>query len=159
MKQLGEILLEEGLVTEDELLRALDEQIARGTSLGRVLVELGVLTENQLVAALAQQVGMRFVDLDDYAVDRAAVVKVPGPVCQRYNVLPIAIDNGQLILAMADPGNVLAIDDVRQVAQMPVQPVVSTHENLARALQRYIRADGEMDDLAHALSGRARRRN
>ncbi|ACV09003.1 GspE/PulE family protein [Jonesia denitrificans] len=152
MKQLGEILLEEGLVTEDELLRALDEQIARGTSLGRVLVELGVLTENQLVAALAQQVGMRFVDLDDYAVDRAAVVKVPGPVCQRYNVLPIAIDNGQLILAMADPGNVLAIDDVRQVAQMPVQPVVSTHENLARALQRYIRADGEMDDLAHALS-------
>ncbi|WP_029069731.1 GspE/PulE family protein [Jonesia quinghaiensis] len=152
MKQLGEILLEEGLVTEDELLRALDEQIARGTSLGRVLVELGVLTENQLVAALAHQVGMRFVDLDDYAVDRKAVSCVPGSLCQRYTVLPIGFENGSLLLAMADPGNVLALDDVRQVAQMPVQPVVSTHENLSRALERYIRADGEMDDLANALS-------
>ncbi|HEY5555318.1 MAG TPA: type II secretion system protein GspE, partial [Cellulomonas sp.] len=63
MKALGEILLDEGLVTEGQLMAALDEQVARGQSLGRTLVEIGVLSEGQLVAALARQVGMEFIDL------------------------------------------------------------------------------------------------
>ncbi|HEY0217628.1 MAG TPA: type II secretion system protein GspE, partial [Cellulomonas sp.] len=70
MKQLGEILLDEGLVSEAQLMAALDEQMARGQSLGRTLVEIGILSEGQLVAALARQVGMAFVDLDEYQIDR-----------------------------------------------------------------------------------------
>lgn len=152
MKQLGEILLDEGLVTQDQLLAALDEQVLRGHSLGRVLVESGVLSEGQLVSALAQQVGLEFVDLDVYPVDRTAVSAVPGALCRRYTVLPIGYQNGSIILAMADPGNVLALDDVRQLTRMQVTPVVATHEDLSRALDRFIRADGEMDNLAHQLS-------
>ena len=75
MKQLGDILLDEGLVTEGQLMAALDEQAVRGESLGRVLVEIGMLTEAQLVQALASQVGMQFVDLSEYPVDRNAVVQ------------------------------------------------------------------------------------
>ena len=71
MKALGEILLDEGLVTEGQLMAALDEQVARGQSLGRTLVEIGVLSEGQLVAALARQVGMEFIDLDDVALTQA----------------------------------------------------------------------------------------
>ncbi|MFD2839655.1 GspE/PulE family protein [Populibacterium corticicola] len=151
MKQLGEILLDDGLVTQDQLLAALDEQVIRGVSLGRVLVEAGVLSESQLVSALAQQVGLPFVDLDEYNVDRKAVVLIPGSLCRRYTVLPIGFEGGSLLLAMADPGNVLALDDVRQISRMQVIPVVATHEDLSRALDRFIRADGEMTELSNAL--------
>jgi len=155
VKALGEILLDEGLVTEGQLMAALDEQVARGQSLGRTLVEIGVLSEGQLVAALARQVGMEFIDLDDYPVDRMAVATVPAALCRRYTVLPIAIQNGTLILATADPGNVVAVDDVRTMSRMPVTPVVATYENLTRAIDRYCRSDGEMEDLSSAFEEEA----
>lgn len=151
MKQLGEILLDEGLVTEGQLVAALDEQMSGGRSLGRSLVEIGVLTESQLVAALARQVGMDFVDLDEYPVDRMAVSLVPAAMCRRYVVLPIKVENGMLILATADPGNFLAVDDVRTTSGLQVQSVVATYDTLARAIDRFCRADGEMEDLSSAF--------
>lgn len=151
MKQLGEILLDEGLVSEAQLMAALDEQMARGQSLGRTLVEIGVLSEGQLVAALARQVGMAFVDLDEYQVDRSAVSMVPAALCRRYTVLPVGFQDGALVLATADPGNVVAVDDVRTVSGMAVLPIVATYENLSRAIERFCRADGEMEDLSSAF--------
>jgi len=152
MKQLGEILLEEGLVTQEQLLAALDEQIERGSSLGRVLVELGMLTESQLVAALAAQVGLDFVDLDEYPVDRMAVSMLPGAVLRRHTVLPIGLDEqGRLLLAMADPSNVVAVDDVRTSTRREIVPIVATHENLERAIDRYVRSDSEIEGLTQAF--------
>lgn len=151
MKQLGEILLDEGLVSEAQLLAAMDEQVSMGTSLGRTLVELGILSEAQLVRALAAQVGMEFVDLDEYPVDRSAVALVPAALCRRYSVLPIAVRDGALVLATADPANVVAVDDVRAAAHRPVVPVVATYDNVLRAIDRFCRADGEMEDLSSAF--------
>ncbi|MBD9700371.1 Flp pilus assembly complex ATPase component TadA [Flavimobilis sp. GY10621] len=151
MKQLGEILLEEGLVDEAQLMHALDVQIERGSSLGRVLVELGILSEDDLVRALAQQVGLEYVDLDEYPVDRAAVAAVPGSVCRRYNALPVRYDGGVLVVAMADPGNVMAVDDMRSVSGMPIRTAVASHDPLARAIDRYVRADGELENLQNVL--------
>lgn len=151
MKQLGEILLDEGLVSEAQLMAALDEQVTRGQSLGRTLVEIGILTEGQLVAALARQVGMAFVDLDEYPVDRSAIARVPAALCRRYTVLPVGFQDGALVLATADPGNVVAVDDVRTVSGMTVLPIVATFENLTRAIDRFCRADGEMEDLSSAF--------
>jgi len=151
VKQLGDILLEEGLVTEGQLMAALDEQVSRGESLGRVLVEIGMLTESQLVQALARQVGMDFVELNDYPVDRAAVVLLPGSLCRRYTVLPVGFADGALVLAMANPGNVLAVDDARVVTGMQVRPIVATHDDLMSAIDRYCRADEEIDDLASSF--------
>jgi len=155
VKQLGEILLDEGLVTEAQLLAALDETGARNSSLGRALVELGFLTEGQLVKALAGQVGMAYVDLDEYPVDRAAVALIPAALCRRYTVLPISLRDGELVLATADPGNVVAVDDVRTVAGMPVRPVVATHDDLLRAIDRFCRADGEMENISSAMTDEA----
>ena len=154
MKQLGDILLDQGLLTEGDLLAALDEQRARGnsTSLGGVLVEIGLLSESQLVRALAEQVDMEFVELTEYPVDRAAVSLVPGHVCRRYGVLPISLRDGALLLAMADPGNVLAVDDVRNLSGMAVRPVVATRDDLSAAIDRFCRADDEIDDLASAFT-------
>ena len=151
MKQLGDILLEEGLVTEGQLVAALDEQATRGESLGRVLVEIGMLTESQLVKALARQVGMEFVELADYPVDRSAVAMLPGALCRRYTVLPLGFQDGAMVLAMANPGNVLALDDARAVSGLPMKAVVATHDDLSVAIDRFCRADDEIDELKSAI--------
>src|SRR3954466_5051202 len=92
VKQLGDILLEDGLVTQEQLAEAFAEHQRVGRSLGRVLVEQGVLSESQLVAALAQQIGLAFVDLSEFPVDGSAVGSVPDAVCRRYTALPIGYE-------------------------------------------------------------------
>jgi type IV pilus assembly protein PilB len=151
VKQLGDILLEGALVTPDQLQAAVEEQQRAGRSLGRVLVEQGVLTESQLVAALATQIGMRFVDLTDFPVDGSAVAKVPDSVCRRHTLLPIGYDEGKLVVAMADPANVFALDDVKSISRMDVRPVVATKADVLAAINRYHRGDAELDDLTHTL--------
>ena len=151
MKQLGDILLSNGLVSPEVLEDAYAEHQREGRSLGRVLVERGVLTEGQLVAALAAQIGMRFVDLEDIAVDGSAIGMVSGAVCRRHTAVPIAIEDGKLVVAMADPANVFAIDDIRSVSGMDVHPVVATRADVAAAIDRFYRADSDLDDLTMAL--------
>ena len=152
MKQLGTILLEDGILTEDQLMDAIDAQQQRGDTLGRTLVELGLVTEGQLVRALAGQVGMEFVDLAEFPVDRSAVALVPGAVCQRHNALPIAIEDGILKVAMSNPGNVIAVDDMRARTNMQVVPVVAAHDDVVQAIGRYCRSDAELSDLQEELS-------
>jgi type IV pilus assembly protein PilB len=151
VKQLGDILLEGGLVTPAQLGVAVEEQQRLGRSLGRVLVEQGVLTESQLVAALATQIGMRFVDLADFPVDGSAVAKVPDMVCRRHTLLPIGYEDGKLVVAMADPANVFALDDVKSLAKLDVQAVVATKADVLAAINRYHRGDAELDDLSMAI--------
>ena len=111
MAQLGEILLQEGMITREQLIAALETQRTSGKMLGRVLVDQGVLTESQLVSALATQIGLPFVDLSDTVLDGSAVSRLPGAVCRRHHVLPLGVENGYLVLAMSDPANVVARDD------------------------------------------------
>ena len=151
MKQLGDILLEGGHVTPDQLASAVEEQRRLGRSLGRVLVDLGVLSEGQLVAALATQIGLKFVDLSDYPVDGSAVSRVPDTVCRRHNALPIGYEDGKLVVAMADPANVFAVDDMRSMTGMEIKPVVATKADVLAAINRYQRSDDEMDQLTSAI--------
>src|SRR4051794_1131931 len=151
VKQLGDILLDGGLVTQEELADAYDEHQRAGRALGRVLVERGVLTESQLVAALAEQIGLRFVDLSDYPVDGAAIASVPPSVCRRYNALPIGYEDGKLVVAMSDPANVFAIDDIRSLTGVEVKPAVATKSDVTAAINRYHRVDGDLDDLTMAM--------
>ena len=113
MRQLGEILISEGVLTEQQLVDAIDQQRMRGQTLGRTLIELGMLSEPQLVRALATQVGMEFVELTTFPIDRNAVSMVPETVCRRHTALPIAVQDGILKVAMSNPANVVAVDDIR----------------------------------------------
>jgi len=151
VKQLGDVLLDGGLVTPVQLEVALEEQRRLGRALGRVLVDLQILTEGQLVASLAEQIGMRFVDLSDYPVDGSAVSRVPDSVCRRHTALPIGYDEGKLVVAMADPANVFALDDMRSMAGMEIRPVVATKPDVLAAINRYHRGDAELDDLTIAM--------
>ncbi len=151
MKQLGTILLEEGMLTQDQLMDAIDAQQHRGQSLGRTLVEMGMISEAQLVRALASQVGMEFVELADYPVDRTAVSLVSAQVCRRHVALPISVQGGVLRVAMSNPGNVMAVDDFRTLTGLQVVPVVAAHDDVAAAIDRYCRADSELENLQGTL--------
>ena len=117
----------------------------------RALVAQGVVSEAQFASALAEKLNLPFVELVEYPVDRVAVSVVPASVCRRYNVLPIAVEEGRMLLAMVDPGNVFALDDVRAAARMSVMPVVAEKSDLLAAIERYYRADGELSDLTSTL--------
>jgi type IV pilus assembly protein PilB len=155
VKQLGTILLEDGVVTEEQLMDAIDEQQRNGQSLGRALVELGLISEGQLVRALASQVGMEFVELANYQVDRAAIALVPAAVCRRHSVLPIGLEDGAIMIAMSNPGNVVAVDDIRTLTGRRVIPVVAAHDDVLAAIDRFCRSDAELETLRGSLEGEA----
>jgi type IV pilus assembly protein PilB len=147
LQQLGEILIAEGVLTEYQLMEAIDEQRARGQTLGRTLVERGMISEPQLVRALSQQVGMEFVELGNYSIDRAAVAMVPEAMCRRHTALPISLSEGTIKVAMSNPANVMALDDIQAVTKLHVVPVVATHDDVLAAIDRYCRSDAELEDL------------
>lgn len=155
VRQFVDILLEDGLVTEEQLVAAFEIHELEGRPLGAVLVDQGLLTESQLVSALAEQIGLTFVDLGESPVDATAVAKLPAGICRRHNVLPIGYDGGKLVVAMADPGNVVALDDIRQITRMEIRPVVATRDDITTAINRYCRNDDELDELQSSLTDAA----
>jgi len=155
MRQLADILLDGGLVTKEQLDGAFEEHRRVGRSIGRVLVENKILTESQLVAALAAQIGLPFADLNERTIDPSAVALIPAAVCRRHLVLPIGYEDGRLLLAMADPANVFALDDVRSLSGREPRPVVVTRDDLQAAIARYCRDDAEMEDLRTAMDADA----
>jgi len=134
-----------------EYLDSVSGEPAADESTVRDLLARGAITAGQVARARAAQSGLPFVELGDYPVDRAAVGLIPGPLCRRHVVLPIGVQDGTVILAMADPGNVFAIDDVRAASRMSVAPAVADIPDLLAAIDRYVRADDELSDLTTTL--------
>src|ERR1700710_469572 len=115
------------------------------------LLDQGVVTQSQLASARAAQAGLPYVELLEYPVDRAAVALVPAAMCRRHEVLPIGIAGDYLMVAMVDPGDVFALDDVRAASRMQARAVVAERSDLRAAIDRYLRADNEISDLTSAM--------
>jgi type IV pilus assembly protein PilB len=115
------------------------------------LVEGGVVSESQVASARAAQLGLPFVDLTDYPIDQSAVSLVPVSLLRRHEVLPIGRDGDRLLLAMADPRDVLALDDIRAAVKMQARPVVAERSDLLAALGRFVRSDSELSELTVAM--------
>jgi type IV pilus assembly protein PilB len=147
-KQLGQILLEQGLISEEHLQRALDEHRNTPKSLGRVLIDLGYIRERDLVRALAEQVGLEFVDLTEYRIDAAATGLLPEALCRRYRALPIGEQDGKLLVAMSDPANVYALDDIRTITGRDVRPVVATANDVEQSIQKFSGKSEQVEALA-----------
>src|SRR5687767_11801464 len=147
-KQLGQILLEQGLLEQDQLDRALDEHRNTPKSLGRVLIDLGYLRERDLVRALAEQVGLEFVDLTEYRIDPGIATLIPEAICRRYRALAIGERDAKLLVAMSDPANVYALDDIRTITGRDVQPVVATSADVEQAIAKFAGLDSHVEQLA-----------
>ncbi|MDX1659327.1 MAG: type IV-A pilus assembly ATPase PilB [Nitriliruptorales bacterium] len=151
MRQLGQILIDDGLITSEQLEEAQEIQRTLGKSLGRVLIDKGYVTERDLVKALASQIGMEFVDLTDYDVDTTAVTAVSDTIAKRYTALPIAYEGDKLVVAMSDPANVFALDDIRTITGRDVKAVVATRDDIMDAIRRYHRMSDEIEAIADDL--------
>jgi type IV pilus assembly protein PilB len=147
-KQLGQILLEHGLLAQDQLDRALEEHRNTPKSLGRVLIDLGFIRERDLVRALAEQVGLEFVDLTEYRIDPGIATLIPETICRRYRALAIGEQDGKLLVAMSDPANVYALDDIRSITGRDVLPVVATSNDVEQAIAKYASIGDQVEALA-----------
>src|SRR5581483_97634 len=151
-EQLGVVLVKSGIINIDQLGQALGRARERGVNLARVLIEDKLLTEEQFVATLAEQLGLEFVDLADYPIDATAARLISETLARRYLALPIGWWEGRLVVAMADPSNVFAIDDIRTVTHAEVRQVVATAEAITAAINTYHRKDTEAEHISAEAS-------
>ena len=137
-KPIGEILKEMGLVTDAQLVAGLDVQRERGGALGGVLVGDGIITEVQLNEALGTQYGMEVVDLDSMDIQGSVIETVPPSVAEAYKIIPIEVgDDGTITVAMANPTNMNALDDLQFHLGAVVRGSISNAEAVDRAFNRY----------------------
>ena len=150
-QRIGRILLDKGLITKEQLDDALREQAVTKHLLGRVLLNKGYVKESVLVRALAEQAKLEFVDVTSTGFDGSVVAKVPGHVCRKYHVLPLRIEDDRLVLAMSDPGNVLARDDISSLTKMKVRVVISSRSDIDAAIDKAYSAAEDLDELSSEL--------
>ncbi|MEE9533930.1 MAG: ATPase, T2SS/T4P/T4SS family, partial [Acidimicrobiia bacterium] len=154
-RHLGTMLVQEGLLDRADLDRATEIQGETGMPLGRILVEEGFVKETDLVKTLARHIGLEFVSLDEVTIDPSASALIPEPLARRYNAIPIAFEDGSLVVAMADPANVLAIDDIRAITGLDVLPRVATKTEVEDGISRMARFDDSVSDLGDLLDDEA----
>jgi type IV pilus assembly protein PilB len=130
----------------------LAEQASTGKPLGRLLIESGTISEPDLVRTLARQVGLEFVDLTEYVIDASVASLVSEPLARRYQAIPIAWDDGKLVVAMADPSNVFAMDDIRALAGREIVTVVATATQIVETIERFYRLDSDVDAVVAAAA-------
>jgi len=135
-RRLGDLLVREGLISQDSLSRALAEQKTSNEKLGSILVRLSFISEDQLVNFLSKQYGIPAITLTQLDIDVEIIKLVPSQIAQKYEVLPISRQGNTLTLAMADPTNVFAIDDVGFMTNLQVVPVVASQGAIRKALER-----------------------
>ncbi|HEY5526355.1 MAG TPA: ATPase, T2SS/T4P/T4SS family [Candidatus Anoxymicrobiaceae bacterium] len=142
-KSVTHLLIEDGFVSQEQLLSALERKKQTGKSLARTLIEMGIVSESKLTEVLAQHLGLDFVDLAHYRVDTTAVALLDEKMAQRHLTMPLAFDGETLIIAMADPTNIFALDDVKMSTGHQVRPVVATKGDIEDAIRTYYKESGE----------------
>jgi type IV pilus assembly protein PilB len=147
-ERLGALLVAGGILSDQALEGALHTSTARGSSLTRVLMEDNLVTENDLVATLAAHLKLEYVDLSEYPVDAAAARLVSDSLARRYLALPIGWIEGRLIVAMADPSNVFAVDDIRTVTGADLRIAVSTKNSIVEAITKYHRVMSDAENVS-----------
>jgi len=136
-RQLGELLLDEHLVTPDQLNRALEIHRATGERLGRVLLDMGVVDQEHIARVLSQQIGIEFLHLTGQSLREDVLQLLPATLASQLQAVPVAKENGILTVAMVDPLDVVAIDDIRRHTGMDVKVAVITTRDFQYALNQY----------------------
>ncbi|MBF4509101.1 MAG: Flp pilus assembly complex ATPase component TadA [Aeromicrobium sp.] len=135
-----------GIITERQLTDALEVHKATGSPLGRVLVDLGYATQGAILSVMAKQIGIPYIDFSTTRPDANAVAAVPRDLAVRYTLMPVEVDDGQLVVAMADPQNVLALDDLRIITGYEIKPAISTRDDIAAAVDEYYKVASTVSD-------------
>ena len=136
VRRLGDLLVAEGLVKEEQLRQALSEQKGKTDKLGSILVRLNFISEEQLIGFLSRQYGIPSITLTNLDIDGDTLRLVPVHIAKKYEVLPVKRIGGTLTLAMSDPTNVFALDDVAFMTNLQILPVVAPQAAIRKAIER-----------------------
>lgn len=135
--KIGEMLLAAKLITEDQLKKALEVQQKEGGNLGSNLIRLGYINEEKLTSFLSKQYGIPAINLLDYEIDPSVIKLIPSEVVRKYQVIPVMKTGAIVTIAMADPSNVFAVDDIRFMTGYNVETVIATESSLKIAINKY----------------------
>ncbi len=136
-RRLGDLLVAERLITEAQLKQALAEQKGKTEKLGSILARLGFITEEQLIGFLSRQYGIPSITLTNIDVDTETLRLVPAQIARKYEILPVKRIGGTLTLAMADPTNVFALDDIAFMTSLQILPVVAPQATIRKAIEKH----------------------
>ncbi len=156
-RKLGQILVDLGYLTEDQLWDVLEEQKqSHGEVIGQVAIRMGLITNDQVTEALAEQWGMPVVNLPETTIPAKVLELVSETMAEMYKIMPVSLKNDVLTVAMADPQNVQALDDLRNFLGHEVRGAVSNHPDIEAAIaQYYADQDESIEDVIDAIGGEA----
>ncbi len=143
--KLGELLLKENMVSPQQLQDALNHQKTSGGKLGKAFISLGFVKDEEITSLLSRQFGVPSINLDHFEVDPAIVKIIPAETARKYQVLPLSRSGATLTIAMADPTNVFAMDDIKFMTGYNVEPVVASESALEDAIDRYYGSTRSLD--------------
>ena len=135
--RLGEILLKESLITQDQLDKALEFQRSNGGKLGSCLTKMGFITDDDITGVLSRQYGVPSINLKYYEIDPNVIKLIPQDTALRYQVVPLSRVGSVLTIAMTDPTNVFAMDDIKFMTGFNVEPVVASESAITEAISRF----------------------
>ncbi len=147
--RIGELLVRQKMISLQQLRKAQEEQRRQGTSLGYALTKMGFVSDNQITDFLSQQYRVQAIDLREYEIDEDVIAQVSKEVCERHKIIPVSRAGSSLIVAMADPSNLHAIDDIKFLTGYNVEPVVCSEAAVVEAVERYYNKETEIsfDDI------------
>lgn len=147
LRPIGEILVDKGIITRDQLEDALQQQKETSKRLGEILVDAGTITQDQLNLALAERLGVESIGLAEDEVDSLAATMIPEKLARRYGAIPVKfIDENTLQVAMVDPTNVFAIDDLRMMTGYDIKPAIATAEEVFEQISKTHRLGETVDE-------------
>jgi type IV pilus assembly protein PilB len=136
-KRIGEMLVAGGLIKEEQLTRALEEQVKRGGKVGEILVDLGYINEHNMATFLARQLHLPYIEIEKQLVDPDCIKMIPADMARRVTAIPLYKDKEALVVAMADPLNIFGVDDMQKAAGREIRKVVATRSDIQRAISSY----------------------
>lgn len=152
-KRLPDMLLEQNLVTREQLQECINQHRQTGQSLPSLLVQNEYLSEEDLVITLSEQLGIPHIRVAHYSIPKEVLSEVPETLARQYQMLPVSVTGDVLTLAMADPLNIMALDDLRMLTSYEIEPVVAVASELAGAINKHY-GGGKAEDLYESLVGK-----
>ena len=150
-KKLGEILVDNGVITTDQLEQALQEHSKSQKKIGDLLIDLKMATNEQVTEAMGQQHGLPYLRLSEYEIDPEIIESVSEEMARKYRIIPVDRTNNTLTVALADPANVFLLDDIRVRSGMEIVPLISLIEDIDAAIEKYFATDGGLEDVMKDL--------
>lgn len=154
-KWIGELLVEVGLLTPEQLAQALTVQQAMQERLGDVLINKGYITQEQLIEVLAFQLGIPHVQLSRYQIDAKVLKLIPERLAKQYKAVPFRITGNRLFVAMVDPLDYYAIDDLRMSTGFAIEPAIASKEDIDHAINRYFNLQETVDAALQSVQTEA----